>query len=201
MRRINEVTNPFKKTLFLGYDEDETSIIDSLIAKGCRVDHTKDKIQLTSGYDFAFSFGYRHIIGEDIIKSIRCPILNLHMSYLPYNRGAHPNFWSFFDNTPSGVTIHIVDGGVDTGPIVLQKYVNFTSEENTFSKTYESLFHELETLFKDNLHDLLSNNWTATKQRGAGSHHRTKDLPRNFSGWNADIKQELQKLHAEGIQN
>ena len=193
------------KILVLGYSPKKTKIFKFLrkYNRNLKISYLKKKTNYSvlKKFDLVISFGYRYIFKKKDLKKLNRPIINLHMSYLPYNKGSHPNFWSFFDNTPSGVTIHIVDGGVDTGPIVFQKYVNFTSKENTFSKTYEALFHELETLFKDNLHDLLSNNWTATKQKGAGSHHRTKDLPRNFSGWNADIKQELQKLDAEGIQN
>jgi hypothetical protein len=80
-------------------------------------------------YDLIISFGYRHIISKEIIKSVNCPIINLHISYLPYNRGAHPNFWSFYDKTPSGVTIHLVNEGIDTGPIIYQRHIIFDNNE------------------------------------------------------------------------
>ena len=40
------------------------------------------------------------------------------MSFLPYNRGSHPNFWSFVENTPKGVSIHEVSNGIDDGDII-----------------------------------------------------------------------------------
>ena len=43
------------------------------------------------------------------------------MSYLPWNRGADPNFWSILEDTPKGVTIHIMDESIDTGDILYQK--------------------------------------------------------------------------------
>ena len=52
------------------------------------------------------------------------------MSYLPYNRGAHPNFWSFVNNTVKGVTIHEIDQGIDTGKIILQKSIKFDLKKN-----------------------------------------------------------------------
>jgi methionyl-tRNA formyltransferase len=55
--------------------------------------------------DFILSFGLRKIISENIIKKLKKPIFNIHLSYLPFNRGAHPNFWSFIENTPAGVSI------------------------------------------------------------------------------------------------
>ena len=85
----------------------------------------KIKIHDTKGFHLFISFGYRHIITEKIIKKIKGPLINLHLSYLPYNRGAHPNFWSFVDNTPSGVSIVEIDKGIDTGPVIYKKKIKF----------------------------------------------------------------------------
>lgn len=79
------------------------------------------------------------------------PIINLHISYLPGNRGAHPNFWSFYDETPSRVSIHLIDTGIDTGPILFQKYVDFNQDEKAFSQTYKKLVIEIEKLFIENI--------------------------------------------------
>jgi len=145
------------------------------------------------------SYGYRHILKQNVIKGFKCPIFNLHISYLPYNRGAHPNFWSFYDNTPNGVTIHLIDSGVDTGPIVKQKYVNFKESDDTFVKTYAVLIESMENLFLEFLPTLLTDTWTSKKQRGIGTHHYVRELPSNFSGWDANIIDELEKLDSEGL--
>ena len=106
--------------------------------KGCTVDNSEEII-VNNNYDMIIASGYKKIIKKQILEKISCPILNLHISYLPYNRGSHPNFWAFFDNTPSGVTIHQIDEGIDTGPILYQKYVFFNKGEKTFKQTYERL--------------------------------------------------------------
>ncbi len=50
--------------------------------------------------------------------------LNLHPSMLPAFRGPYPLFWTFRDGLQeSGVTLHVVDEGLDTGDIVLQAKV------------------------------------------------------------------------------
>ena len=72
-------------------------------------------------FDWIVSYGYRHIISKNHIDNLKNPIINLHISYLPFNRGAHPNYWSFKEKTPKGVTIHFMDEGIDTGPILVQK--------------------------------------------------------------------------------
>ena len=72
------------------------------------------------------------------------------MSYLPYNRGAHPNFWSFVNNTVKGVTIHEIDQGIDTGKIILQKSIKFDLKKNpkmTFKQTYNILFKRIRKSF------------------------------------------------------
>ena len=199
MIRINDIENPTKKILFLGYSQSQTKLIDALVANNCIVDHTEEKIEVTKGYDCVVSYGYRHILKQNVIDGFDCPIFNLHISYLPYNRGAHPNFWSFYDNTPSGVTIHLIDSGVDTGQIVKQKYVNFQESDDTFVKTYSALIENIENLFLEFLPSLLTDTWTAKKQRGIGTHHNVKDLPTNFSGWNSVITEELSRLDNKGL--
>ena len=199
MRRLSNFENPSKKVLVLGYDEMEAQIIKALVDKKCLVDHTNERVTGKGDYDFVVSFGYKHILTKKIIDTFKCPIFNLHISYLPYNRGAHPNFWSFYENTPSGVTIHLIDYGVDTGPIVCQKYLDFKFDEYTFVETYEVLLKEIEKLFFENLELFLTDNWSVSKQRGVGSFHKVKDLPKNFSGWHSNIKIEIERLNRQGL--
>lgn len=201
MISINQIDSPKKRILFLGYDQTKTALIDVLIANKCVVDHTADKIDVVKGYDCVISYGYRHILKQTTIDGFECPVFNLHISYLPYNRGAHPNFWSFYDNTPSGVTIHLIDSGIDTGAIVKQKYINFKESDDTFVKTYSVLKKSMEDLFLEFLPSLLNDTWTAKLQRGEGTIHYVKDLPSNFSGWNAKISDELERLDSEGLKH
>jgi methionyl-tRNA formyltransferase len=50
--------------------------------------------------------------------------LNVHPSLLPTNRGPEPLFWTFREgDQQTGVTIHLMDDGMDTGPIVAQEVI------------------------------------------------------------------------------
>lgn len=100
--------------------------------------------------DFAVSYGYRHIIKSDVLHHLKDRIINLHISYLPWNRGADPNLWSFLEDTPKGVTIHYVDEEIDTGDIIVQKEVVFEHGAQTLSTTYARLQDEMMLLFKSN---------------------------------------------------
>ena len=196
MRRIFNVKDPFKKILFLGYDESQTKIINALANKNCIVDHTDIQLLKPIHYDLVISFGYRYIINRNTIKSLNCPIFNLHISYLPYNRGAHPNFWSFYDDTPKGVSIHLVDQGIDTGNLLSQRYIKFNHEDDTFEKTYNILISGIENLFLENLDKILYEKWNTFPQKGIGSYHSKNDLPNDFSGWSSNIKEELDRLQS-----
>ena len=138
-----------------------------------------------SQFDWIISYGYRHIISGYIIKKVKNPIINLHISYLPYNRGAHPNYWSFKDNTPKGITIHFIDTGIDTGPILIQKKIDF-DKEDTLKKTYLRLKTELEELFYKSFDKIISKRMIAYPQKGEGSFHYKKDLPKTIK-WNLNI--------------
>ena len=191
---VKPFDSPKLKVLFLGYKKEQTRLVEDLINSKCEVWHTEEKIVTTQGYDLVVSYGYRHILKKDVIESSSAPIINLHISYLPWNRGAHPNFWSFYDSTPSGVTIHLIDEGVDTGAIIYQRMVNFNKDENTFSKTYKRLIIEIEKLFIDNLDEIISMSFTSIKQRRKGTYHRVADLPEEFSGWDSNIQSEVIRL-------
>ena len=116
-----------KKILFLGYNSHQTSLISLLKKKYFVKELGQRQINIfdVKNYDLIISFGYKKILNKKILGKLSRSPVNLHISYLPYNRGAHPNFWSFVDNTPKGVSIHEIDSGIDTGGIIARRKVNF----------------------------------------------------------------------------
>jgi len=186
--------NKKKSILFLGYDCKETILLEKLRNCNYHVEHSKKKIKNFSGYDLVISFGYKHILSKEAIATSDCEIINLHISYLPWNRGAHPNFWSFYEDTVKGVTIHLINEGIDKGDILYQKKMIFNSKNYTFSETYEILKKEIELLFISNMKDILNKTYSTYPQIGKGSFHRKKDLPRRFSGWESNIYKEIKNL-------
>jgi len=68
--------------------------------------------------------GYMRIVGEQIIKKYRWKILNIHPALLPQFPGLHAQRQAIEAGVKkSGCTVHFVDEGCDTGPIILQKGV------------------------------------------------------------------------------
>jgi methionyl-tRNA formyltransferase len=60
------------------------------------------------------------LLKEPLIHAFPGGILNIHLGLSPYYRGAGTNFWPLVNGEPEycGATIHFLDIGVDTGPIV-----------------------------------------------------------------------------------
>ena len=125
---------------------------------------------------FIVSFNYRHLIGKDILDAMPGRVINLHTSYLPYNRGSSPNFFSFMDNTPKGVTIHLMAEKLDAGDILCQKELFFDENKESFASTYDELLTEIKTLFKENWESIKAGKITPKKQEGEGTYHRMKEL-------------------------
>ncbi len=182
-----------KAIIFLGYNREQTRLIDSIERLGWSVDWTDQRVDDLSSYDLAVSFGYRHILKADVLATARRPVLNLHIAYLPWNRGAHPLFWAAYDGTPAGVTIHEIDSGIDTGPICIQRKVEFDYQTETFSSAYRKLIEDIEALFEEHVAELLNGDYSPAPQEGSGSFKRVRDLPQGFS-WSEGVAPAILRL-------
>lgn len=98
-------------------------------------------------FEFGISYTYRYILTDEILKALNCQMLNIHNSYLPWNRGADPNIWSIIDDSPRGVTIHFMNAALDKGRIIAQTLVPL-EENDTFKSSYEKLDIAAKSLFK-----------------------------------------------------
>ncbi|MHC4395565.1 MAG: formyltransferase family protein [Planctomycetota bacterium] len=152
--------------------------------------------------ELAISYNYRYIISEDIVSFMEGKIINLHISLLPHNRGAHPNLWSFINNTPKGVTIHLIDKGIDTGDILLQKGVALDEHSETLESSYKCLHHEIQRLFIANWDKIKNFQIPPKLQSEGGSLNYVKDSAKImeifgdkvFSTPIYELKQKLKEL-------
>jgi methionyl-tRNA formyltransferase len=155
--------------------------------------------------DLIISYNYRYIISKEVVNLFRNKIINLHISLLPYNRGAHPNVWSFIEDTPKGVTIHMIDEGLDTGDIIFQKELQFDENEETFFTTYDKLNIEIQNLFKENWGKIKTGSFITKKQdnRKATIHKKNElDNLLKFFGdkfWHTKISDIKRVINEKGL--
>jgi len=68
--------------------------------------------------------GYMRVLGSQFIRQANFPVMNIHPSLLPAFPGLHAQRQALdYGVKVSGCTVHIVDEGLDSGPIVLQEAV------------------------------------------------------------------------------
>ncbi|MGY4688930.1 formyltransferase family protein [Salibacterium sp. K-3] len=153
--------------------------------------------------DYIVSYGYREILKPSVIRRFPNRIINLHISYLPWNRGADPNLWSFLENTIKGVTIHEIDSGLDTGNIFIQEEIQVFSDD-TLRTTYERLSKKVETLLIENW-DLISSGkiYSIKQNHLQGTYHKQIDKEPYLSllteGWDTKVQKLKGKaLEAQG---
>jgi|Deesub1362A_J573_1020465.scaffolds.fasta_scaffold00169_31 methionyl-tRNA formyltransferase len=98
------------------------------------------------GPDLIIVVAYGQILPPDIIHMPRMGCINLHASLLPKYRGAAPINWAIINGErKTGVTTMLMDEGMDTGPVLLQKEIEIDKEDTagTLSKRLASEGAEL----------------------------------------------------------
>ena len=81
--------------------------------------------------------GYMRILGEEVIQTFKKKIINIHPSLLPAFPGLNAQKQAINHGVKfSGCTVHFVDSGVDSGPIILQTVVPVydNDDEKSLSK-------------------------------------------------------------------
>jgi phosphoribosylglycinamide formyltransferase-1 len=82
------------------------------------------RILRASGTDLICLAGYMRILSPDFVREWPGRILNIHPSLLPKYRGLSPQRRALeAGETEAGCSVHVVDEGTDTGPVVLQRKV------------------------------------------------------------------------------
>lgn len=89
--------------------------------------------------DLLVTSGFMRILSEEFLTSLGVPIINTHTALLPSFPGAHGVRDALRHGVKvTGCTVHQVDAGVDTGPIIAQAAVEIT-EDDTEDSLHERI--------------------------------------------------------------
>jgi methionyl-tRNA formyltransferase len=115
-------------------------------------DQTVQNVLAESTYDIILVFG-TSIIKPQTIRCARAPMINFHSSVLPGYRGYFPEFWQLLheDYENLGYTFHLIDPGVDTGSILMQRNVHYGGKNPFMLRTLNILdaFEALPGVIRD----------------------------------------------------
>lgn len=82
------------------------------------------------GVDLIVVAGFDRILKVDIIKAPPLGCINVHPSLLPRYRGPDPYYWVLANHeTTTGVTIHYIDAGIDSGNMITQRELPIAPDE------------------------------------------------------------------------
>jgi folate-dependent phosphoribosylglycinamide formyltransferase PurN len=90
------------------------------------------------------------IISKKILEGLSCSFVNIHAGITPKYRGSHGAYWALAngDSENCGVTVHLVDAGIDTGNILGQEKIAVTDQDNFATYAWLQLAEGLSILKK-----------------------------------------------------
>lgn len=87
--------------------------------------------------------GYMRLVGHDFLQAFQQRVINIHPALLPSFTGLHAQKQALeYGVRFSGCTVHIVDEGMDTGPIILQRVVPVMPDDDEDSLARRILAEE-----------------------------------------------------------
>ena len=129
----------------------QIEIVDSSKYKGKRLQYDKKiistlkKYKVTPSNGLVCLAGFMRIISPYFIKEYKNKILNIHPALLPAFPGLDAQKQAIeFGSKFSGCTVHFVDEGVDTGPIIIQEIVKINNNDTEKSLSKKILVKEHE---------------------------------------------------------
>jgi methionyl-tRNA formyltransferase len=88
------------------------------------------------------------IIAEEVLQAVEAPFINYHAGITPKYRGVHGGYWANAEGDPGnfGVTVHLIDKGVDTGDVLYQARLAPSAADNYSTYPYLQLVAALPLL-------------------------------------------------------
>jgi methionyl-tRNA formyltransferase len=132
----------------------EVSILDNKrnmvnIGNINKIEYTLNQ-EIAKKYKLIISSGYRNLVSNELVSNNK--FLNIHYALFPKYRGMHSIVWAILNGEKQiGITLHIMDSGLDSGPIVWQHFINI---EN---KTSWQLMLECDEVIENRICEIISN--------------------------------------------
>ena len=130
----------------------KTEVIESKGFKGNRWDYDKmiisvlEKYKVTPKNGLVCLAGFMRIISPEFVRKYKHRILNMHPALLPSFPGLDAQKQAVeYGAKYSGCTVHFVDEGVDTGPVIIQSVVKVKEDDTpeTLAKRILSQEHKI----------------------------------------------------------
>ncbi len=110
----------------------DVSVIESKGLAAGEFDRKAVELLTERGIELVILAGFMRIVGKPLIDAFPLRIMNIHPSLLPAFKGLDAQKQALeYGAKLAGCTVHFVDEGVDTGPIILQRAVPVDDDDTT----------------------------------------------------------------------
>ncbi len=145
--------------------------------------------------DYIFSIYYRKILPKSLLSLAKFSCINIHPSLLPEYRGPVPTAWAIENGEKHfGVTIHLMDEGIDTGDILVQEKYPIFDDETGFELYTRGMKLGYELLVK-NFKKIINEEIKPKPQVGAGSYFGKKRSKHTIS-WRQSAEKINNKIRS-----
>lgn len=137
-----------------------------------KIDHINDEVVREEiarhGIDWLFIVGWSQIAGAEVLAAPTLGCIGIHPTLLPIGRGRAPIPWAIIKGLEeTGVTMFVLDEGVDSGPVIAQKKINL-DDTVTATTLYADIGDLHMDVIADNWSDLVDGNVTPWQQDESG---------------------------------
>ena len=148
-------------------------------------------ISLNPSVVFVFGTG---ILRSSIIAPFDGNILNIHLGLSPYYRGSGTNFWPLVNGEPEfvGATIHYLDAGIDTGPILAHARPIIEMDDGPHDLGNKTIVAAVETIYRAAIAHTSHGPLEGVPQTQRGSLYQRKDF-------SADAVKKLYQNFEDGM--
>lgn len=132
-----------------------------------RIEHEMEveKVIDSLNPDFICLAGYMRILSEKFVKKYKWKIINIHPALLPSFPGVEAQRQAFeYGVKLTGCTVHFVDEGVDSGPIILQRAVP-VFDDDSVETLEERILKEEHIAYSEALKILIEREWKIEDRR------------------------------------
>jgi len=157
--------------------------------------------------DFFLVFAYNQIFRKNILAIPRLGTIGVHPSFLPKYRGASPFQTAILNgDSETGVTLYLLDEGIDSGPIIARSAPVKISDEDNFNSLAEKLADASTEILIKTIPDLVAGRITPEPQDKSKVSYTKKfttedgfikeeDL-KNAESYTREAKEILRKINA-----
>lgn len=148
--------------------------------------------------NFIFSVYYRKILPKRLLNLCPGRCINIHPSKLPEYRGPVPTAWAIANGEKEcGISIHLMDEGIDTGDLLVQEVFPIDTDDTGFSLYTKAMSYGAK-LLKKHFRDIVECKITPQKQLGLGSYYG-KLRGASLVNWQKSVEQIINiiRVYAE----